>query len=351
MTESIKISVVIPNRNDSKYLALCINSVIRQSILPYELIILDDESTDNSVELIKSLIHGFSFAKLYINAKNIGATENSNLGLSLASGDYILFLGANDFILPGFFARAQDCLIKYKPGIWSSMVVQVDEEDNFIKLHPSPIISLNDSYFDPHKCRHMMSSIGNWMTGQTTIYHRESLLIAGGFDPTLKALTDLLAAQVVASRHGACFSPVPLGVMRIHKGAFLSETLSNIDSLNLILHDIETRGPKKEIKLFTTKMIYKTRLRFYFSSLRLSGGATLVNIKKEVGFTRGRMLLLCRFLPSSFPIILNIFFFIIMRPFDILNTLWYRIIKLQLLLLFKNHFSKSKFKNILIDFR
>lgn len=337
-TTPFSLSVIVPNRNDGKYLHRCISSVMRQSVPPLELIILDDESTDNSIEVIEANIHGCDFAKLHINSQNLGATENSNYGLSLATGKYVFFLGANDFILPGLFARAQECLARYPAGIWSGMVWIADEQDNYIRMHPSPVISLKDKYFAPQKCRNMMSDIGNWMTGQTTIYLREALVEAGGFDPSLKALTDLMSAQVVASRYGASFSPVPLGVMRIHEGAFLTETLGDISLLNSILLDIKNRGPQKEPALFTLKMLNRTTLRFYFASLRLTGGSTLVAICKEIEPLRGGLLILSQFITGAVPIFRTALFFIVMRPFDVVSTIRLRVF-FPLVVRFKVYFA------------
>ena len=320
------LSVVIPNRNDSKYLKKCIDSVLNQDVQADELIILDDESTDDSIEVINSAIKGCSFAKLYINERNLGAVENSSRGLSLATGKYIFFLGANDFILPGLFRRAKECLDKFPAGLWSAMVWQVDESDNYIRMHPSPVISLKDSYFSPQKCRKMMSSFGNWLTGQTTIYRREALIEVGGFDPKLKGLNDLLAAHVVASRYGASFSPVPLGVMRIHRGAFLTETLSNFSVLENILDEISIRGEQNEPSLFTREMLNKTRLRFYFASLRVSRGFTDNEIKLKIGKIKRLMINITKIIPSNLSAIRTGFYFIILRPFDILPTFFFRIL-------------------------
>ena len=191
----------------------------------------------------------------------------------------------------------------------------------------------------------MMSSIGNWMTGQTTIYLREALVEVGGFDPSLKALTDLMSAQVVASRYGASFSPSPLGVMRIHEGAFLTATLGDISLLNSILLDIKKRGPIKEPALFTLKMLNRTTLRFYFASLRMTGGSTLVAINKEIGPLRGGLLILTRFISNAVPFLRTGLFFIVMRPFDITSTIKLRII-FPIIVRLNEYFSgKKPFRN------
>jgi hypothetical protein len=193
-------------------------------------------------------------------------------------------------------------------------------------MHPSPVVALGDAYFPPEKCRRMVRNLGNWLTGQTTVYRREALLEAGGFDPALKGLNDLLAAQVVASRYGAAFSPAPVGVMRIHEGAFLPETLKNSTLLDSIIREVRTRGPKVEPALFTPSMLDRTELRFDFASLRLSEGATLAHVAAKSGWLRRAALEATRLVPRALGGLRTALYFAIMRPFDVLPTLWYRLL-------------------------
>ena len=58
------LAVVVPNRNDSRYLRTCLRSVLDQAVPPDELIVVDDQSTDDSVPLIRSLIDGVPYAQL-----------------------------------------------------------------------------------------------------------------------------------------------------------------------------------------------------------------------------------------------------------------------------------------------
>lgn len=326
--EPFSLSVIVPNRNDAKYLPRCIESVVSQDVQPDEFIILDDVSTDNSVEVISEAIRGYPFARLVINPKNLGGggVGNANRGLSLATSKFVYFLGANDFILPGLLAKIKESLTTYPDaGLWSAMVWLVDEDDSYIRMHPSPVVSSSDRFFTPEECRSMMVSIGNWLTGQTTVYRREALIEAGGFDASLKALCDLLAAHVVASRYGAAFSPNPLGVMRIHKGAFLVNTLGDMNLLDSILADISDRGPKAEPALFTPRMLERTRLRFYFASMRLSQGSTLPHIRAASGPLRQWALSLVDMAPKAFGALRTGLYFLVMRPFDVLPTIWYRL--------------------------
>src|SRR6266699_6327109 len=67
-----KIAVIVPNRNDSRYLPRCIRSVLEQPGPPDELIIVDDQSTDDSVSVVRALIAGQSRARLIENPVNLG---------------------------------------------------------------------------------------------------------------------------------------------------------------------------------------------------------------------------------------------------------------------------------------
>jgi len=325
--DPFSLSVVVPNFNDGKYLKRCLDSVCSQTILPNELIILDDASTDNSVKVINEAIYKYPFAKLIQNAINLGGggVFNANKGLYSATGKYVLFLGANDLILPGLIQKIKESLeANPKAGLFSAMVWLIDEKDKYLHLHPSPILSLSEKFINPAECLKILETNGSWLTGQTTVYRREALIAAGGFDPSLGGLCDLLAAQVVACRLGAVFSPTPLAVMRLHSGAFLVDTLADSKKLESVLDEVTRKGVLSEPRLFTLKMLQRTKLRFYFSSLRLSLGSTTTHIQGKVNWFRRYALKLTQLIPVKLLNIRLALYFVIMRPFDILPFLYYR---------------------------
>ena len=93
-----KISVCIPVYNGSEFIKIAIDSVLNQSFKDFELIIVDNQSTDNTVEIIKE--YKDDRIKLFINETNIGMIPNWNKALSYATGDYLKILPADDFIYP-----------------------------------------------------------------------------------------------------------------------------------------------------------------------------------------------------------------------------------------------------------
>lgn len=89
-----KVSVIMPSYNSSGYIKDSINSVLNQTYGNFELIIVDDCSKDDSVEIIKSF--GDKRIKLYVNEKNSGAALSRNRALRKADGKWIAFLDSDD---------------------------------------------------------------------------------------------------------------------------------------------------------------------------------------------------------------------------------------------------------------
>ena len=92
MKNNIKFSIIIPNYNKEEYVSDTLNSIINQTYKNFEIIIIDDGSTDNSLEIIKK----FDNIKLFTtNRRRAGGARNK--GLDNATGDYIIFLDSDDF--------------------------------------------------------------------------------------------------------------------------------------------------------------------------------------------------------------------------------------------------------------
>jgi len=91
-----KVSICMPNYNFAQYLPEAIESVLRQSYSDFEFIIIDNCSTDNSIEIIKRYAAKDTRIKLSVNEQNIGLVNNLNLCLQKANGDYIKFMLSDD---------------------------------------------------------------------------------------------------------------------------------------------------------------------------------------------------------------------------------------------------------------
>src|SRR5256884_7474545 len=101
-----RLSVIIPNYNHARFLPNCLEAILRQSEQPFEIIVIDDASTDNSVEVIEAFTKRNPIIRFYRNEQNRGVVSGMNRGLELARGDYVYYAAADDQVLPGFFEKS-----------------------------------------------------------------------------------------------------------------------------------------------------------------------------------------------------------------------------------------------------
>ncbi len=103
MTNSPKISVLLPVYNSELYIKEAIDSILNQTFSDFEFIIIDDASTDKSVEIIQS--YSDSRIQLIVKPQNLGYTNSLNYGLTIAKGDYIARMDSDDISLPFRFEK------------------------------------------------------------------------------------------------------------------------------------------------------------------------------------------------------------------------------------------------------
>lgn len=97
------ISVIIPVYNVENYLHVCLNSVLRQTYENFEIICIDDASTDSSLEILEYFTQKDSRIKILKNEVNRGPGFSRNRGLEVAQGKYISFLDGDDWLSPNAF--------------------------------------------------------------------------------------------------------------------------------------------------------------------------------------------------------------------------------------------------------
>ena len=110
MQERNLVSVIMPCHNGSRFIRDAIKSVIRQTYKKWELIVIDDNSTDNSTQIVQGFIGLDSRVKLLINKHSNGRpSAPRNLGLSHAVGQYIAFLDCDDLWTESHLEKLLNC--------------------------------------------------------------------------------------------------------------------------------------------------------------------------------------------------------------------------------------------------
>jgi glycosyltransferase involved in cell wall biosynthesis len=104
------LTVIIPAYNTGNFLERCINSVINQSLKDLEVIIIDDNSTDNTFEIIQKYVKNFSNISFYHNSSNLGPGGSRNIGLKYVKTKYVCFLDSDDWIDTNAYKEAVNIL-------------------------------------------------------------------------------------------------------------------------------------------------------------------------------------------------------------------------------------------------
>jgi GT2 family glycosyltransferase len=107
----MKISVILLNWNGSKYIFDCIKSVINQTYKNIEVILVDNNSTDGSIEKIQNK---YPYFKYILNSDNLGYAEGMNVGIRIAKGDYIMLLGYDVYLSTDYIEKAIERIKKDK---------------------------------------------------------------------------------------------------------------------------------------------------------------------------------------------------------------------------------------------
>ena len=187
-THSPRVSVVIPTYNRAETVARAIRSALSQTLQGLEVIVVDDGSTDDTVDVVAR----FGAAVRYVKQANRGVAAARNRGVEMAWSDYVAFLDSDDEWLPEKLER-QMALLEQDPslGFVYSEAHVVDGAARRVGIKP--------------ETRHAETLEellrGNFVPTLTVVARRERVLAAGGFDTTLSGPEDYDLWMRLAARH------------------------------------------------------------------------------------------------------------------------------------------------------
>ena len=192
------VSVIIPTYNRKHTLKRAIQSVYKQSLLPFEIIVVDDGSKDGTKEWVKQKCPGIK----YIYQKNRGVSSARNKGIKIAQGDWIALLDSDDEWLPNKLSEQinkiksnLDVKILHSNEIWIRNGVRVNQ----MKKHKKFGGYIFEKCLDI--CRISPSSV---------LLKKEILNDIGTFDESLKVCEDYDLWLRITSKYPVCFLDIPL---------------------------------------------------------------------------------------------------------------------------------------------
>lgn len=207
-----KVSVLIPNYNYGRFLGEAIESVLNQTYQDFELIIVDNNSTDNTDEVVQKYLTDPRI-QYYKNPINIGMVPNFNKSMEYAKGEYIKFLLADDKLHHDLLAKFVSILDEY-PNV--CLVTSKSESFGLEStVRESPFEYLQSGEKIIKEC--IRNGKGNFIGEPTTVMFRATNLKLGYFNANYLSLNDLN----LWLRHltiGDCyFIPEVLSYFRVHE--------------------------------------------------------------------------------------------------------------------------------------
>lgn len=225
----MKISVVIPLYNKRTSVLRALNSVLDQTIQPYEIIVVNDGSTDGSEQIVDELNH--PLVRLF-NQPNTGVSAARNSGIEEAKGDWIAFLDADDEWLPEYL-KSIIFLSEEYPSCSVLATSYIFQEFTGVRrnviLRKLPFHSehgILTNYFEIAAFSHPP------ICSSAVVVNKAALNTIGGFPKGVKAGEDLLTWARLAVRFNIAYSTKLLSVFHVDPSHSISENPSRLPDIN-----------------------------------------------------------------------------------------------------------------------
>lgn len=205
-------SVVIPTYNRAVLISRTLDSLWRQSLTDFEVIVVDDGSNDGTSDYLRSLQGRIQC----MQQENRGPGAARNLGAASARGDYVAFLDSDDVWFPWTLATVAEQIQKCRsPAMISASVLEFGDESELANVvHESPQVQLFDDYLSA-------SATGYYVGSGMAILRRDDFLNSGGFSTLQMNCEDHDLALRLGTAPGflQIIKPVTLGWRRHACGA------------------------------------------------------------------------------------------------------------------------------------
>lgn len=249
----MRFSVIVPLYNKAPYVRKALESIVNQTFQDYEVIIVNDGSTDNSLDIVNELFERFKI----LNQENVGVAAARNNGVAKSKGEYLCFLDADDWWEPMF----------------------LEEMDKLIQEYPDAgLYATNYIYYKPGKThvalkieRGYMNYPEAYLRGEMPVWTgaacmpRKVFDEMGGFPKGIKLGEDFLLWAKTALRYKVAFCEKSLAYYNNDVPAHLRATRNvHAPEHNMLFHldeiEREVRGKSEEVRVVWKALLDKLRV-------------------------------------------------------------------------------------------
>jgi glycosyltransferase involved in cell wall biosynthesis len=211
------VDVVIPCYQYGHFLRECVASVLSQGVPDVRVLIIDNASTDNSLDIARQIAEADSRVSVIAHEVNVGATSSINEGIEWASADYFVLLDADDLLAPGCLARALP-LMEANPDIaftygFEATISNADEATalDVSRRHADWTVIPGRAYIE-HACHYPRNYVG----APTVVRRTSAQKRAGLYRPELPYSDDLEMWLRLATVGSVASTRAVQGIRRVH---------------------------------------------------------------------------------------------------------------------------------------
>jgi len=223
VSKHVGVTIILTNFNHSRYLDCSLSAIVDQTRPADEIIVIDDGSTDNSLEIIERYARKHLTIRVIKNEQNRGVQYSIARALGAATSEWIVWAAADDQLLPDFLQRGIEMIQRFPNiGVVFSQLATFQEDTLEIKSYTGnndPLsaffIGEDATPFSPEKLMERLALGYLWLSGNTALCRRKYILDVGAFIPSLEWHSDWFSFYAVALRYGACGIPQTLAAMRV----------------------------------------------------------------------------------------------------------------------------------------
>lgn len=264
------VTIGIPNYNYARYITDALNSAVSQEYENLEIIIVDDCSNDNSVEVIEKWIARFTGdikITLIKNSTNVGIAKVCNIILSNASGKYYQLLDADDILLPGKIKKQVDLLEKNSSCAFVYSNISIINEAGIITEPDYLAVVGYDEKDMPQGNIFKELFHFNFIPNASVLINRAYAKDIGGYDETLQ-VQDYYLYLTLSSKYDVLYMQVVTAYYRIHSSSLSNTKRSNAKSIEGVLSllyryypngDAEIRKEVKRNIHYSAAYLYECR--------------------------------------------------------------------------------------------
>lgn len=202
-----KITAILPNYNDAHLISRALNSLIHQSEPFFEIIIVDDGSTDNSLLIIREFKQKYNYIKLVQHAEKQGVPTALNTGIEHATGDYVLLCAADDWYDQDLVKITSSAIIRFpEAGLicGDAVIYRSENSKGFTRTLP---YQQKNTWITAEQFQHLaITGYVSFNSGGGMVLKKDAVIQANMLYPETYWYNDWVLYFIIAMRHGIYYT-------------------------------------------------------------------------------------------------------------------------------------------------